>query len=211
MKSVNKHLAALFVATSMIAITAPASAAVITFDDLGTNSFQAVPGVYQGLNWDFWAAINGANYGASGYANGVVSGGNSACGCASDVGQPTQSISSATAFTLNSGYFTSAWNDGATLVVKGLSGSTELFSTSAVLNTTGPSLLTFNWAGIDRVTFSISGGTDAGLGGGGDYFALDNLSINVAGVPEPASWAMLIAGFGLVGATMRRRRAVLAA
>jgi hypothetical protein len=26
-------------------------------------------------------------------------------------------------------------------------------------------------------------------------------------VPEPASWAMLIAGFGLVGATMRRRRA----
>ena len=25
-------------------------------------------------------------------------------------------------------------------------------------------------------------------------------------VPEPASWAMLIAGFGLVGATLRRRR-----
>jgi hypothetical protein len=29
-------------------------------------------------------------------------------------------------------------------------------------------------------------------------------------VPEPASWAMLIAGFGLIGATMRRRRAVAA-
>ena len=28
----------------------------------------------------------------------------------------------------------------------------------------------------------------------------------VGGVPEPASWAMLIAGFGLVGATMRKRR-----
>uniref|UniRef100_UPI003F6FCAAD PEPxxWA-CTERM sorting domain-containing protein n=1 Tax=Polymorphobacter sp. TaxID=1909290 RepID=UPI003F6FCAAD len=27
-------------------------------------------------------------------------------------------------------------------------------------------------------------------------------------VPEPASWAMLIAGFGLVGATLRRRRSV---
>jgi hypothetical protein len=26
------------------------------------------------------------------------------------------------------------------------------------------------------------------------------------GVPEPASWAMLVAGFGLVGATMRKRR-----
>lgn len=30
------------------------------------------------------------------------------------------------------------------------------------------------------------------------------------GVPEPASWAMLIAGFGLTGATIRRRRAILA-
>ena len=29
-------------------------------------------------------------------------------------------------------------------------------------------------------------------------------------VPEPASWAMLIAGFGLIGATMRRRRALTA-
>lgn len=28
----------------------------------------------------------------------------------------------------------------------------------------------------------------------------------VFGVPEPASWAMLIAGFGLVGGTLRRRR-----
>ncbi len=28
------------------------------------------------------------------------------------------------------------------------------------------------------------------------------------GVPEPASWAMLIAGFGLIGAAQRRRRAV---
>ncbi|WP_372917730.1 PEPxxWA-CTERM sorting domain-containing protein, partial [Sandarakinorhabdus sp.] len=31
------------------------------------------------------------------------------------------------------------------------------------------------------------------------------------GVPEPASWAMLIAGFGLTGAAMRRRRTVVAA
>jgi len=30
-------------------------------------------------------------------------------------------------------------------------------------------------------------------------------------VPEPASWAMLIAGFGLVGATQRRRRSVAVA
>ncbi|WP_353217313.1 PEPxxWA-CTERM sorting domain-containing protein [Sandarakinorhabdus sp.] len=32
-----------------------------------------------------------------------------------------------------------------------------------------------------------------------------------AGVPEPASWPMLISGFGLVGAALRRRRAAIAA
>jgi hypothetical protein len=32
----------------------------------------------------------------------------------------------------------------------------------------------------------------------------------VDGIPEPTSWAMLIAGFGLVGASARRRRTVAA-
>ncbi|WP_235902895.1 PEPxxWA-CTERM sorting domain-containing protein [Sandarakinorhabdus oryzae] len=36
------------------------------------------------------------------------------------------------------------------------------------------------------------------------------LTIGTPGVPEPASWAMLITGFGLVGAAARRRRAVAA-
>lgn len=35
---------------------------------------------------------------------------------------------------------------------------------------------------------------------------LDNVSIDVAAVPEPASWAMMIAGFGLVGGALRTRR-----
>jgi hypothetical protein len=40
--------------------------------------------------------------------------------------------------------------------------------------------------------------------------ALTNQQIISGDVPEPASWAMMIAGFGLVGASMRRRRAVAA-
>ena len=39
---------------------------------------------------------------------------------------------------------------------------------------------------------------------------VDNVSVSGA-IPEPASWAMLIAGFGLVGAAGRRRRATVAA
>lgn len=42
-------------------------------------------------------------------------------------------------------------------------------------------------------------------------FAPDNANIGVTAVPEPASWALLIAGFGLVGAAARRRRPAVAA
>jgi hypothetical protein len=31
------------------------------------------------------------------------------------------------------------------------------------------------------------------------------------GVPEPSEWALLIVGFGLVGAVLRRRRTAVAA
>lgn len=39
-----------------------------------------------------------------------------------------------------------------------------------------------------------------------------NFAFRVSGVvPEPATWAMMIGGFGLAGATLRRRRAIVAA
>ena len=53
------------------------------------------------------------------------------------------------------------------------------------------------------------------FGGSANFVAYDNItfgSITPGGtVPEPASGAMLIAGFGLVGATQRRRKAAVAA
>jgi len=42
-------------------------------------------------------------------------------------------------------------------------------------------------------------------------FSLDNVTLSTGGgVPEPASWALTIVGFGLAGATLRQRRSVLA-
>jgi hypothetical protein len=43
-------------------------------------------------------------------------------------------------------------------------------------------------------------------GNGGVFF--DNVS--VSGAPEPASWALMIGGLGLTGATLRRRRVAVA-
>lgn len=57
----------------------------------------------------------------------------------------------------------------------------------------------------------------ANLYGGQVYFNLHTTNFpggeirgNLTAVPEPASWALLITGFGLTGATMRRRRVVAA-
>jgi hypothetical protein len=42
-----------------------------------------------------------------------------------------------------------------------------------------------------------------------DYFKFGALKLStVPAVPEPATWAMMIAGFGLVGGAMRRRRKI---
>lgn len=46
---------------------------------------------------------------------------------------------------------------------------------------------------------------DNGVAGTNFAFRADN-----GGVPEPASWALMISGFGLAGATLRRRRTVAA-
>lgn len=47
--------------------------------------------------------------------------------------------------------------------------------------------------------------TSITLKSGSNSFEIDNLAV-IGGVPEPTTWAMLIVGFGMIGASMRRRR-----
>lgn len=61
---------------------------------------------------------------------------------------------------------------------------------------------------ITTYTFNASGPTFTltGLASNDGYWVGDNFTF--AAVPEPANWAMLITGFGLIGAAMRHRRSV---
>jgi hypothetical protein len=77
---------------------------------------------------------------------------------------------------------------------------------------------TLRWLGVSRIQYDTGGGNFVDAP---DGFRLDLISdttsfnywnaagpnpfITPGGVPEPASWAMLIAGFGLTGTVMRRR------
>jgi hypothetical protein len=51
--------------------------------------------------------------------------------------------------------------------------------------------------------------TSITLSSSSNSFEIDNLA--VAGVPEPANWALMIVGFGAIGAMSRRRRSLGAA
>lgn len=77
-----------------------------------------------------------------------------------------------------------------------------IFTALSQINAGNP---TFNFAG----TFNL--GASEALGFGIDNagnFNFDSTGINfrVAAVPEPATWAMMMIGFGAVGASMRYRR-----
>ncbi|TFU01516.1 PEP-CTERM sorting domain-containing protein [Polymorphobacter arshaanensis] len=88
----------------------------------------------------------------------------------------------------------------------------QLFTQSFALSPVTPLFALFDTSTIDKVVFSAHGGTRHGFGGGpSDHFVIDDLSLNFAAVPEPASWTLMIAGFGMVGASVRRRKAALAA
>jgi hypothetical protein len=81
---------------------------------------------------------------------------------------------------------------------------------------------TANPAVVNNITnYLVTGGTGKFAGASGIFTATGTLelasglnintqaisgTINAPAVPEPATWAMLIAGFGLVGGMQRRRR-----
>jgi hypothetical protein len=68
------------------------------------------------------------------------------------------------------------------------------------------------WAGNAlNATGTVRIGSSRGTGSASEiFFSGGNFAPNGV-VPEPATWAMLIAGFGMVGTAMRRRRTAVAA
>ncbi len=81
-------------------------------------------------------------------------------------------------FDLVSADLTAAWNDNLQFVAQGYIKGTLVYSQTNLLSATAPTLVQFNFYGVDEVVFSSSGGTRyGGYVGSGTQFVLDNLSV----------------------------------
>jgi PEP-CTERM motif len=169
---------------------------------------------------------------------GFVWSGGIATSCSSIAGAAMPALGGGTASCF--GYVSSALSpNNATLSTPDLSsisfywGSIDLYNTVDVLGAGGATIFTISGGTLPpsngnqsqpstnrRVNFVAGAGeviTGLRLKSTGIAFEFDNFAATPAGggtfgsVPEPSSWAMLIAGFGMVGAARRRRRNVVTA
>ena len=215
-------IVALGVSLCLMGLISDAGAAtLITFDDLSASGGTPISNGYMGLDWDNFGALNTQTMVISGYpngyANGVVSLNNVAFNYNSN---PANFSDSSTPFALNSLYLTAAWNDGLSVEIDGYHDGILLDTTTLTLDTSGPTLFTLDWSGLDEVLFTASGGTPnanfPGTGFGGTWFALDNLQVTFdapVATPLPPTLPLFASGLfvlGLLGSSWKRKGADLA-
>jgi hypothetical protein len=82
------------------------------------------------------------------------------------------------------------------------------FSYTNASGTTNTALSLDPFVGLQTFDLNLAGVTSFSLGQSSTYFQLDNIVFDAStrALAEPSTWAMMMLGFGLVGATMRRRK-----
>lgn len=93
-----------------------------------------------------------------------------------------------------------------------ISGETDTITFTVVDNTgkdwvfDGEDIPSSGFVGFQGIDGQLIRSVSFTVDNGGTFDEFRQLRLTV--IPEPASWAMMVAGFGLIGAAMRRRRAI---
>lgn len=195
-----------FAAVAAIGALAMASAAnadvVINFDDL--TGYAEIPTLYAGIDWQG----NFVYYDDPQDPFNPSSGNTRIFGDYDDF--PCCGVSSM-AFKVGAGtIFNGAFLAGAgvgTVTFELYNGGSLVATSASAVTTSTPTFLSSGYAGaIDEVRIIADNG----------YWVADDLTFETlngltGGIPEPSTWALLIAGFGGAGAMLRRRRVASAA
>ncbi|HJU99699.1 MAG TPA: PEP-CTERM sorting domain-containing protein [Burkholderiaceae bacterium] len=189
-----------------LSLSAHAAKTTIDFDNFNLQGELnlSITNHYAGLNWNNFGVIRGGDdqVAGTGYDYGTVSGLNAAYNERGD----DASFSSASNFKLYSLFLTAAWKP-CTVEFYGYHGNTLSQQMTVETNQSSPMLVHFNWSDIDQVRFHVQGyGYDR-------QQVIDNIKLEFTPappvpplpVPEPETYAMLLAGLGLVGYAQRRK------
>jgi hypothetical protein len=189
------------------AYVAVSSATTITFDDLSTGTFAGIPipANYVGLQWSGFQVRNGETSSVilgNPYHKAVVSPDN----VAGNIDGRSATFSSSSAFDLDSAYLTAIGSASLHLEVEGFVGTTLTYDNTYILNAIGPSLIDFNYVGVDEVEFipisSPISPDDFVIASNPDNFAMDNLTINT---PDAGATSSLL-GIIFIGLSILRKK-----
>ncbi len=102
--------------------------------------------------------------------------------------------------------------------LQNLSGGTPnfyqvLFDGAQLFSATNSAAFGYTNFSTNAIASGVSTGLTFNFQHDPSFFRLDNVSVTAVNgaVPEPATWAMMLIGFGAIGASMRRRRKITAA
>jgi hypothetical protein len=168
-----------------LTVCAANSAFQTTFDELpNAMNEPSIPAGYGGLNWYNFRYLDAVRTTArpSGYQVGMRS---ASVVAFNGYGSPA-SITSTGLFNFVSAFLTAAWNENLRLTVEGYTAGRLTYSNSYTLSPTAPTLIRFNYLGVDEVDFISSGGT---LHQGyshpepAEQFVLEDVTMALAGEP----------------------------